>query len=277
MKPINKMNSFSNVKKFLEIINLLTEMSLENDNNIGYISTITIKEIIEKNNIFENIDQEKISSLKSNYISIEEFNDDEKYYDTIYKIFLNKMYKFINKNAKAIKLFQSFNQVYFYRKYLEYISEFLEKYPSTLSDDIIKEKLFEIIHSLESDDKLYLQDFYFYISLNHIVYNYQKKDIAIPGFKRIKNKLEKYNIQEFLSLIKGHKISLIGYAITVMKYNESKNANKLQEILLNVLKDIKKNKIFQNIDDFDLKDNDFEYDNINWNELITDSERKLGE
>ena len=269
MKSINKMNSFSQVKKLLQIINLLIEKSLENDNQIGYLSTITIKEIIEKQNIFENVDQEKISSLKKNYISIEEFNDDEKYYDNIYELFLNKIHKFINRNADSIKLFKSFNQFYFYRKYIEYISVFLEKYPSVLSDDIIKEKLFEIVHSLESDDKLYHQDFYFYISMNHLIYHYKKKDIAIPEFKRIKNEFEKIKIRKFLRLIKLDKISLIEFAITSMKYVKSKNSNELQKILSNVLKDIKKNKIFPNIDNCDEndeKDNGFEYDNINWDD-----------
>ena len=62
--------------------------------------------------------------------------------------------------------------------------EFVKKYPETLSNDIIKEKLFEIVHSLESDDKLYREDFYFYISMCHIRYLFKNNDISIPEYKK---------------------------------------------------------------------------------------------
>ena len=52
------------------------------------------------------------------------------------------------------------------------MSHFIDKYQETLNDDIIKEKIFEIVHSLRNSEKIYIQDFYFYISMLQFVVIY---------------------------------------------------------------------------------------------------------
>ncbi len=57
--------------------------------------------------------------------------------------------------------------------------------------------MFKIVNCLNSDDELYYQDFYFYISMYHI-HNHYKKDILIPEFEVYNDKLfEKITIKKF--------------------------------------------------------------------------------
>ena len=265
MKTNIKTNYLDTFKKILEVVNLLIRKSSEYGNNIGHLSIESVREII--NGL--NSDKSDISGYNKNYIQIEEFKDNELFYDILYRLLLNKIYKYGDKITEKIVLFKTFNQFYFYKKCIKYISEFINKYPEYLSDDLIKEKLFEIVHSLGSDDKLYHEDFYFYISMYHIHYNY-KREIQIPAFEIIPNKLETDNNNTILSIIKEDKMSVIRYAISMMKLINSKSP--ILGILNNVKKDINKSIIFKKIDD-ETDENSFKFDNIKWEELITESEK----
>ena len=176
------MKAIDKVKIILQTIIKLMEKLEFNENKNGVLLIRDIEDIIKEKKLFENIDMEKISSLDKNYINIEEFKNNETFYGILYEMFLNKIYKStVNKEKKITKaiLFETFNQAYFYKKFLKYMSIFIDKYQITLNDDIIKEKLFEIVHSIQSSEKIYLQDFYFYISMFTIQYYYQKNDILI--------------------------------------------------------------------------------------------------
>ena len=168
MEAAKGINSLQKLETIFQTINILIERSTMLDKTIGFLTVNEIKEIIEEQKIFDDIDMEKISSFSKKYIIIEEFEDNSIFYNILYEFFLNKIYKFSSKNKNSTTLFNTFNQAYYYKKYINYLYEFIKKYPETLYDDIIKEKLFEIVHSLESDDKLYREDFYFYISICHI-------------------------------------------------------------------------------------------------------------
>ena len=75
-----------------------------------------------------------------------------------------------------------------------------------LEDDLLKEKFYETIDSLDSSNKLYIQDFYFYISMCHIHFHYQKEDISIPEIEMFDDKnLDNLNIGTILDEIKSEK------------------------------------------------------------------------
>ena len=112
------------MKKLLQTIEKLIESTFIK-NNRAYLTSEKIEEIIQKQNLFQNIDLEKISSFNKSYIKIEEFNNTKKYYEIIYIFFLNKIYKLKNKNADLIVLFNTFNQVYYYKKHIKYITQLI--------------------------------------------------------------------------------------------------------------------------------------------------------
>ena len=247
-----------------KIINLLIEKSAMHDNIIGNILLPEIKEIIEKQKLFENIEEERISSFDKKYIKLEEFEDSVFFYDFLYKLFLNKIFKMIKSNQDSITLFKTFNQAYFYKKFLKYISQFIGKYPETLSDDIIKEKLYEMVHSLDSNDKMYSEDFFFYISINYIHYHYENKDIPFSEFNKFNDiSFENKKIKSLLNQIKDEKSSIIDLCCYYMKrINTKSNLIKIFEIILN---EIEENKLFKKM----------EFDKMNWDEIATEEEKKL--
>ena len=203
MEPLTSKTPIDKVKDILQAIEIVIK-SLLIKNNKGLLIIDKFKKNIEQTELFKNLDMCKISSINKTYIKMEEFKEHKKFYRFLYNFFLNKIYNYSQKQCQYIVLFQSFNQVYFYAKYIKYIREFIKKYPETIKDDIMKEKLFEIVHSLESDDKLYFQDFYFYISMHHIHYYYKKNDISIPEFKKFDdentdNGVIKHNLVQILN------------------------------------------------------------------------------
>ena len=105
----------------------------------------------------------------------------------------------------------------------------------------------------------------------HIHYN-NKGKIPIPEFEIIPNNLEKYKIIDILSEIREDKKETIRYAISMMNLINSQSP--IIEILNNIMKDIKKSKIFEKIDD-ETDEDAFKFDNIKWEELITESEKNL--
>ena len=112
------------MKKLLQTIEKLIESTFIK-NNRAYLTSEKIEEIIQEQNLFQNIDLEKISSFNKSYIKIDEFNNTKKYYEIIYIFFLNKIYKLKNKNADLIVLFNTFNQVYYYKKHIKYITQLI--------------------------------------------------------------------------------------------------------------------------------------------------------
>ena len=221
METFIKMNHADKMKKLLQTIEKLIESTFIK-NNRAYLTSEKIEEIIQEQNLFQNIDLEKISSFNKTYIKIEEFNNTKKYYEIIYIFFLNKIYKLKNKNADLILLFNTFNQVYYYKKHIKYITQLITKYPKMLEDDLLKEKFYEIVHSLESSDKLYIQDFYFYISMHNIHHHYKKYDISIPEFEMFDdNNIDNSNIGSNLDEIKSEKKATIRDLLTCIKYINS--------------------------------------------------------
>ena len=249
------------VKKILRIISILIDKSSFSENRFCSLFKNTILKIKDENNLYGDEDIKKISSFNKNYINIEELNNNNKFYNIIYELFLNKIYKFTKyeKNKNKIFLFKSFNQAYYYRKFIKYIGLFIDKYPETLNDDIIKEKLFEIVHSLDCDDKLYYQDFYFYISIYNIQFHYPKNDILIPDFEKFKV-FEDENTSNILRLIKSEKSSVIYDLIS-----ELNPGNKLIQQLKIIKDEIRNNNVF----------NDEEFDTIKWDKINTKTERNF--
>ena len=266
MEAAKGINSLQKLETIFQTINILIERSTMLDKTIGFLTVNEIKEIIEEQKIFDDIDMEKISSFSKKYIRIEEFEDNSIFYDILYEIFLNKMYKFSSENKDSTTLFNTFNQAYYYKKYINYLYEFIKKYPETLYDDIIKEKLFEIVHSLESDDKLYREDFYFYISICHIRECYQKNEISIPEFQKFNNtSFENSNTDGILREIQKEKISVIKNFIQLIAGKKSKSKNNLFEMLVDVKKEITDNNSF--------KEERFDY--VQWNDMIMEKEKNF--
>ena len=156
-------------EKVFKILNVINEMMgimkvdiISRGYKIDQEKLKTIK--IENKIIFDKSkDIDKILAKTQKSIKIEEFNDIEKYYSILYDdYFLPKIFTL---QVNKANLFRTFNEAYYYKKFIKYISNFLAKYPIYLSDDIIKEKIFEVINCLDSNDKLYAYDFYFYLSI----------------------------------------------------------------------------------------------------------------
>ena len=149
MNPSERTETINKVKTILQTINMLLEkIKLSEEENIVLLIQ-DIEDISREQKLFENIELERISSFEKNYITIKEFKESEIFYDILYEMFLNKINEFIQKKEKKliqIELFQTFNQAYFFRKFLKYMSLFINKYQETVNDDIIKEKIFEIVH-----------------------------------------------------------------------------------------------------------------------------------
>ena len=266
MEAAKGINSLQKLETIFQTINILIERSTMLDKTIGFLTVNEIKEIIEEQKLFDDIDMEKISSFSKKYIRIEEFEDNSIFYDILYELFLNKMYKFSSENKDSTTLFNTFNQAYYYKKYINYLYEFIKKYPETLYDDIIKEKLFEIVHSLESDDKLYREDFYFYISICHIRECYQKNEISIPEFQKFNNtSFENSNTDGILREIQKEKISVIKTFIQLIAGKKSKSKNNLFEMLVDVKKEITDNNSF--------KEERFDY--VQWNDMIKEKEKNF--
>ena len=266
MEAIKNLKPLEKVIKILNIINILLEKTYTDNKRICVLSKNSITEIKNKQKLYDDKDIEKISSINKKYISIEDFDDYNIFYNKLYEFFLNKIYNFTTKknNNNLITLFHTFNQAYYYKQLIKYISEFLNKYPESLKDDVIKEKLFEIIHSLESDDKLYLQDFYFYLSMRHIDYYYQHLDISLPQFEKLKGADDEiFNTEKTLEQIKAEKVLTIKDFIGYLKAFNPKN-NIINE-LLNVKNKIEENIVFKNKN----------LDNIIWDKIITEEEKNL--
>ena len=251
------------MKKLLQTIEKLIESTFIK-NNRAYLTSEKIEGIIQKQNLFQNIDLEKISSFNKSYIKIDEFNNTKKYYEIIYVFFLNKIYKLKNKNADLIVLFNTFNQVYYYKKHIKYVTQLITKYPKLLEDDLLKEKFYEIVHSLESSDKLYIQDFYFYISMYNIHHYYKKYDISIPEFEMFDDiNIDNSNIESNLDEIKSEKKATIRDLISYIKCVNSKS--KVIEMLSSILDEIENSNLFKNKD----------FENIIRDGLITEKEKKF--
>ena len=179
-----KENPKEKVFKILNVINdILSDMEIDVNSKYYKIEKKKLANIIIENNInlVKKEDIDKIAAKTQKLITIDEFNDIEKYYSILYdNYFLSKINIIF---YDEVNLFRTINEAYYYKKFIKYISNFLKKYPMSLSDDIIKEKMFEVINCLNSDDKLYTYDFYFYLSIMHIKNSYKKNDILIPEFE----------------------------------------------------------------------------------------------
>jgi len=259
METFEKMNFKEKAKKILKIIYIMLENSSTFDKYYGRLTKEKILEIEEEQKIFENIDIEKISSIRNKFIKIEDYNDNEAYYNVLYELLLSKIYNFKTIKSDFINLFKTFNQAYYYKKYIKYMTSFLEDSSNTLEDDIMKEKMFEIVNCLNSDDKLYYQDFYFYISMHHI-HNHYKKNIPIPEFEPFNDKLfEKMTFKNVLLKIKTEKLYMIRNLIVVLNYITS-NKN-LIELLSNI--ENSNSVISDEVDSFN---------NFNWGKLYNETE-----
>ena len=254
------------VYKILNVINqLLDEMQITIlGENFGIISSEEIKSILEKNGISIDKDIEKKIIKKNKSITIEEFNEAKDYYNILYNdYFLPKVYSF---TTKTTVLFKTINEAYYYKKFIKYMTNFLKKYPEYLNDDIIKGKIYEIISCLDSDDKLYTYDFYFYISMMHIEKDFQKIDIQKQEFEPL-NLTNTKNVLQVFSDIYLEKNELIDFInrLPIIKNPNSK--------LINYIKDIDKDVtnlfIAQKIENIKKDDNDFKL------ELISKSEKEF--
>lgn len=253
------------VKVILSSINSIIEKLVIINKDYGKLLKEDVLKIIEKKNIFIEINTKDIFSKSNKFIHIDDFNNTEKFYNILYDLFLYKMHIFAEKDSI---LFKTFNQLYYYRKYIKYISIFLEKNPQALNDDIIKEKLYEIIHSLKSDDDLYKKDFYFFISIYHIHNHYRVNDILIPSYEKLlANKYKELTkIKNSLKFISQNKIDLINDIIALIKCKNSKESE-----LVNIL-----SKIQKEIEDKDIIYNKIEaFEKVNWEETFTESEKIL--
>ena len=264
MSTTEKMKIIDKVKIILKTINMMIEKSEFYEGKIGDLLIQDLKDIIKEKKLFENIDIERISSFEKNYITIDDFKDSDTFYDIVYEMLLNKIDKFTKENENRITLFRTFNQAYFYKNFIKYMSHFIDKYQETLNDDIIKEKIFEIVHSLRNSEKIYIQDFYFYISMFTIHYYYPKNDVSFPEFEKF-NDISFVNkkMKLFLAKIKEEKLLIIDRSTYYLKCVNSKS--KLFELFSIIEKEREENIIF----------NTKNYEDLNLNKIITDSDKKL--
>ena len=267
MNNTEKMNTIEKVKIILQTINMIMEKLEFHEDKIGVLFINDMEKIIQEKKLFENIDMKIISSFEINYISIDEFRKTDIFYDILYEMLLSKIHGFINKKEKnitQIALFHNFNQAYFYKKFIKYMIQFIDKYQETLNDDIIKEKIFEIVHSLQSSDKIYLQEFYFYISMFTIHYYYPKNDIPFPEFEKFKDtSFSNKKMKSFVNKLMDEKSYIIDTAIYYLKCIHSKGN------LIEFLSIIEKENEEKNI--FNIKN----YNNFDLNVTINETEKKL--
>ena len=133
-----------------------------------------------------------------------------------------------------------------------------------LEDDLLKEKFYEIVHSLESSDKLYIQDFYFYISMYNMHDYYKKYDISIPELEMFDDiNIDNSNIESNLDEIKSEKKATIRDLISYIKCVNSKS--KVIEILSSIFDEIENSNLFKNKD----------FENIIRDGVITEKEKKF--
>jgi hypothetical protein len=255
------------VKTILESIELLIKESrlYPINNQYGNLLKEDVVKIIKEKKLFENKNIDNIIKYQEDnkFINFENYKNHEKYYEILYDFFLYKMDKF---TKNEIILFRSFNQMYYYKIYLKYITKFLEKYPETLYDDMIKEKLYEIIHSLGAEDKFYKEDFYFLISIYHIHYYYKVNDNLLPDYEQFKNEdFENYNLSNVFMQIKFEKVNMIQDLITILKIKNSQS--EIVKILKKILIDINK-------ESFIINENE-NFDDINWSKIITNQEKEF--
>ena len=255
------------VKTILESIELLIKESglYPINNQYGSLLKESVVKIIKEKKLLENKNIDNIIKYQEDnkFINLENYKNHEKYYEILYDFFLYQMDKF---TKNEIILFRSFNQMYYYKIYLKYITIFLEKYPETLYDDMIKEKLYEIIHSLGAEDKFYKQDFYFLISIYHIHYYYKVNDNLFPDYEQFKNEdFENYNLSNVFMQIKLEKVNMIQDLITILKIKNSQSE---------IIKILKKLIIDINKETFIINENE-NFDDINWTKIITNQEKEF--
>lgn len=219
-------DTITKVKNILKIINEILEkieFNLYNE-EYGLLRSVKIEEIIKKEKILNEVDNEDIL-LKEYKIYYDDFNNLEKYYSKLFYILLKKINDFVGEN---IILFKKFNQSYFYCKFIKYLINLIEINQECISDDIIKVKIYEIIKCLNADDKLYYQNFYFFISILHLdnIYN-KKNESIIPKFEVFKNiNFEKYNIINIINQILAEK-RIILQNISVKIKDDFKDKNNI--------------------------------------------------
>lgn len=229
-KDLSTKQKIDNIFRIINILLEIIDISIPYK-KFGFLPKGKISQIVEENKLFEDINLDEILSKNNKLIDINEFNDTQTYYNILYNQFLSKIYEFTDKNTI---LFNSFNQLYYYKKFIKYLSDLLQKYPNLINDDIIKEKVFEIIHCLQSEDKLYSSDFYFYISILYIKNFYDKKDIIIPGFQKIKGiNYENRYIEKIINEIIKEKTSVLETIILLIKYQIK--GSKLSEYFNNMI------------------------------------------
>ena len=231
----------SKPKIILKIINLLTEAAEFNTFlfKFGIVNHTKLENIIQKENLFHNINIDDIIS-KNYKIYLDDFNDTKKYYDILFDIFLKKINDFRDQD---VILFKRFNQAFFYCKFIKYLIKLVDNQPKCIDDDIIKNKMYEIIKTLNSDDKLYSQDFYFMVSLLHLNELYKKEEEnLIPNFTSFKNNLygykyiieqifiEKRIILQNMSIIIQQGTNKILYDYFFNMLNENLNNNFIDEL-----------------------------------------------
>ena len=255
MEQLEKMNYKEKAKRIIQLVNFIVDKSLICSKYYGRLTKEELLKIKEKQTFFGNIDYEKIPKVQKKFIKFEEYNNNEVYYNILCCLLLNKINYYFEEKSDYLILFKSYNEAYYFKKYIKYISLVIEKNPDIIKDDIIKEKIFEIISCLCSDDKLYSQDFYFYISLYHIHNHYQIDNNLIPKFKTFGDKfVEKMIIENILSKILSVKINLINDLNIFVQYMNSNDI--IKKMLLDIYNVILSKKIKDEVNDFE---------NMNWN------------
>ena len=262
----------SKPKIILKIINLLTEASEFNVFlfKFGIVNHTKLENIIQKQNLFNNINIDEIIS-KNYKIYLDDFNDTKKYYDILFDIFLKKIKDF---RAQDVILFRRFNQAFFYCKFIKYMIKLVDNQPKCIDDDIIKNKMYEIIKTLNSDDKLYSQDFYFMISLLHLDELYKnEEENLIPNFVSFKHNLydyrliieqiliEKRIIIQNMSIIIQQGTNKILYDYFLKMLNENLNNNFIDELTYQ----------FNNIDNQDFSPNFLTKSEIELKQFLIDN------
>ena len=254
---MKKINYKEKAKRIIKLIKLIVDKSLISIKYYGRLTKKDLLKIKEEQKFLENINYKKITKR---FIKYEEYNNNEVYYNILCCLLLNKIEYLCNEKSDYIILFKNYNETYYYQKYITYISLIFEKYSDIIKDDIIKEKMFEIVNCLYSDDELYFQDFYFYISLYHIHYHYQIDNNLIPKFKTFGDKfVEKIIIDKILKI----KATFINELIVVVNYM---NSNEILKKLLLDINDIISIRIKNIVNDFE---------NMNWDNIYDDTEIKF--